>query len=424
MAQSIELQSPQNPDHLDALADMFGKTFSGYWDRVEDSRPNYFGNRNYDWQASKIGLSDGQLVSHFGVWEYQMRIGASLVRMAGIGAVATLKTMRGQGLMMKTATACVDSLRENGYDISLLFGIPNFYHRFGYVVTYPEASFIVQLRDIPESVTDVPYEEYTGDAADLAQFYNKDNATVTGTYVRPTYLHVRNPKLRRCFTFDGGYVWVQHDGDILNVNDCAGPPESVVAVARSIAATDVKPRIRFKFIPRRSPVGEYVQTLTNTYEAHHERTGGPMFKIINIGSLFEKITDELSRRLAESPMRAYSGTLVLADAGEAVRLTVTDGAVTAVEPVKAATDSAAAPADPASDAASPDPGRAADALRAASGADGAVAGGISLVRLVIGDGDPKRVCSQGSIGLSGDAADLVPILFPDQEPSTIQWDRF
>jgi hypothetical protein len=397
MANAIMMQSPERSEHLDALGELFGKTFTRYWDRYEYSRLGYFDASPYDWESSRIGVSAGQIVSHFGVWGFALRIGRSVTRMAGIGAVATLKTMRGQGLMRTTATACVGSLKDAGYDISLLFGIPGFYHRFGYVVTFPEASFTCSTRELPEPDGEISHEPFTGDVTELADCYNRENETVTGTYVRPTYRKARRPDTAYCRRFDDGYVWVARDGDTLVVIDCAGRPETIVSIVRELAYSEVTPAVCFKFLPRRSRLGEYLQTISHSYTADHRATGGPMMKTINLESLSTKIADELSARLENSALAKYDGSLLIADAEEAVALEIRKGRVESVKRT---------------------------AVDEADSFDGAILGGHALVRLIMGAGDPERICRQGGIDLRGSAPHLVPVLFPDQEPSTILWDRF
>ncbi|MBU8913787.1 MAG: hypothetical protein KOO61_07150, partial [Spirochaetales bacterium] len=60
----------------------------------------------------------------------------------------------------------------------------------------------------------------------------------------------------------------------------------------------------------------------------------------------------------------------------------------------------------------------------AAPADGTITAGPAIARLVIGDDDPHRICRQAGITVEGEAGHLLPILFPNEEPSTILWDRF
>ncbi len=394
----MQLISPQPAEHLDVLSDVFARTFSDYWTQREYAKGGYFAESPYDWEASRVGVIDGDVVTHFGVWDFGMRVGGSVVRLAGIGAVATLKSHRGRGLMARTAGDCVRGMDVAGYDMSLLFGIPGFYHRFGYVCAFDQVRTVLKTRDLTPSDEAVEYVLYEGPVSELAEWYNRDNEGVTGTYVRPTYRVNRMPSRFTIYRFEGGYVVGGSDGTTYQVGDCAGDPAAVVEIARQRARAEVCPEIEFVFAPQRSRIGEHLRTLTHRTISDRHRGGGPMMKIVNLVRTLEKIAPELTDRLAASPLHRYRGTIALqGETGALVR--ITDGRVSDIIGID-------------------------DDPSAAAAADATVAAGPHLVRLLVGDGDPRRVCRQAGIELTGDANHLVPVLFPDQEPSTILWDRF
>jgi len=397
----MKLQSPDRAHHARAIKDLFSKAFGDYWDWIDFGTDGYVDGAPYDWGASRIGIVDGEVATHFGVWDFTMRIGSAKARVAGIGAVATRKALSGRGLMTQTASDAIPSLRDAGYDMSLLFGIANYYDRFGYVGTFSEHTFSVSTRDVAPADPPVAFEQFDGNYADLADQYNRENEGVTGTCVRPTFTANRRRKKWQGYTFDGGYIVTDRKDGILGVADCAGPPDRVLDIARQLAMREVAPIIEFTFVPQRSPMGEYLQTIADTYMARVEPNGGPMIKVVNLVSLMEKLIPELSRRLAAGPLTTYSGKLAIHGDDESVTLVIEKGTIAAVEP--------------------------ADADPAVSGdvrTDGAITAGPAIARLVIGDDDPRRICRQAGITLQGDASNLLPILFPNEEPSTILWDRF
>jgi predicted N-acetyltransferase YhbS len=389
----MELQSPDKDRHLDGISDLFAKSFGDYWRWVDDGNDGYLVGAPYDWAASRVGIVDGVLATHFGVWDFTMRIGTGTVRVAGIGAVATHRARRSHGLMSQTAADAVSSLRSAGYDMSLLFGIANYYTRFGYVGTFPEHKVSIATRDLNPADSPVRFEPFDGDYVNFAAQYNQENDGVTGTFVRPTFTTNRRPKRFSAYTFDGGYLVAGRYNDELQVADCAGAPEDVVEVARQLAVREVTGKITFVFVPDKSRMGEYLQTIPHTRTAGFTPNGGPMVKVVNLQSTMEKISLELSLRLGGGALPDYSGKLIVHGDGESVALVIEHGTVAAVEPAQPT-------------------------------ASGSVTAGAPVARLVIGDGDPVRICRQSGIKLEGDARYLVPILFPDQEPSTILWDRF
>jgi predicted acetyltransferase len=136
----LELFAPDPRLHGEELIDLIAKSFGSYFRMRDNCRKGYVLDSHYDWQASRIGLIDGRIVTHYGVWGYDMRIGAACVRVGGIGGVATHAGFRKRGLMAKTVAATIEAMSQVGYDMTVLFGIPDLYHRFGYVRAWPLSS--------------------------------------------------------------------------------------------------------------------------------------------------------------------------------------------------------------------------------------------------------------------------------------------
>ena len=72
--------------HGEELIDLIAKTFGGYFRMRDRCRNGYVLDSHYDWQASRIVLIDEGIVTHYGVWGYDMRIGAACVRAASAGS--------------------------------------------------------------------------------------------------------------------------------------------------------------------------------------------------------------------------------------------------------------------------------------------------------------------------------------------------
>ena len=77
-------------------------------------------------------------IAHLWVIDFQMRIGTAQVRMAGIGDVYTNRQYRMKGYMRHLYEDTLNYMTAEGYDVSMLFGIPNFYTKFGYATSLPD----------------------------------------------------------------------------------------------------------------------------------------------------------------------------------------------------------------------------------------------------------------------------------------------
>ena len=77
-------------------------------------------------------VDDGAVVCSATIHDREMRLGDAWVRMGGIGDVTTKPQFRGRGYARRMLDDTVRFMRTEGYAVSVLFGISNFYHRFGF----------------------------------------------------------------------------------------------------------------------------------------------------------------------------------------------------------------------------------------------------------------------------------------------------
>src|SRR5215218_1088310 len=88
---------------------------------------------------------DGRQVSRVVIVPMLMRIGAAVVRMDGIGGVGTEEEFRNQGYSRRLMETAVQQMQQGDAALSTLFGIHDFYQKFGYETTGPEYSVILPL---------------------------------------------------------------------------------------------------------------------------------------------------------------------------------------------------------------------------------------------------------------------------------------
>ncbi len=131
---SYEVRGPETRREVMALADLYGKAFGQYQRLYDLFLDKHFHQMPREqWRLARaLWAADGSPVAMVRVCDRTMRLGAALVRVAGIGDVCTLPTLRKRGLLRTLFTHVNQFMRDEGYDLSLLFGIPNFYTKFGF----------------------------------------------------------------------------------------------------------------------------------------------------------------------------------------------------------------------------------------------------------------------------------------------------
>ena len=97
-----------------------------------------------------MGLSTNDELSVSSLWlgEYQMRYGISVLRMGGIGGVATDEAYRNRGFAQRIMDESTAWMQDQDFDVAMLFGIRDFYHKFGYATVLPETWIDIEVQDV------------------------------------------------------------------------------------------------------------------------------------------------------------------------------------------------------------------------------------------------------------------------------------
>ncbi len=275
-------------------------------------------------------LIGDQAVCWLTVIDYTMRIGGAAVRMAGLGNVETRREHRKKGYMRVLLGDTVPYMQQEGYDVSMLFGIPDFYYRFGYATCLPIYRATIQTRDAERAAAGAqPLTSHpigAPDLPDVIDLYNRNNALRSGSLIRsaeyfkgftqgtlwntpPEGIAFQDVQGR----FAGYAAW---DGSANVVNvleveavDAAYYPALLGEFARLAMARRCG-HITL-LMPPDHPFGQFAQAFGLEWSVRYPRQSDGMGRILNQSTLFEKLRPELARRAAESPLRGRAASLSL-----------------------------------------------------------------------------------------------------------------
>ena len=268
-----------------------------------------------------LRTEDDEYVSGLGLREYQMRFGSAQLKMGGIDGVGTREEHRNKGYSRRVMEHTIAYMNENGYDVSMLFAIPNFYHKFGYATVIPETYVECDTKDVPATTPTYQIRKFqTEDTPQIVELYSANNAERTGTPLR-TGIGWKEFS-RRAGIVPDPYVVLNDVDEVIGYFVCNSDNTKIDAIDRNCTLFDIGFQDRTIFetivhflahsvnypsaerikcaIPADHPFAIFCRRYgcrTNTYTPK-DHMG--MMQIINQSSTLKKITGELEKRLQRS----------------------------------------------------------------------------------------------------------------------------
>ncbi len=298
----------------------------------------------------ELWIDDETNVAHLYVIDLPMRIGHAEIQMAGIGDVYTRREHRMKGYMRILYDDTVTYMADEGYDVSMLFGIPDFYTKFGYAACLPKCSFTIKTRDAEAAVLEMdasdPRPIEPADMPAVLELYAAENARRTGTLIRTPEQFTRFAKGTHWGVAAESALWENASGEVLaylvwdrrptevrvaelGVSD----PRAFPTLLRFLAEQAVTKRCEAitLHLPPDHAFSEFAQQFGITWEIEYPRYSDGMMRVLNQVSLFQKIAPVLTDRLAARPVAWLPDALSLDTDLGVTTLTFEDGVVSVGE---------------------------------------------------------------------------------------------
>lgn len=287
------------------------------------AEPNVVIDRTVEGKSCLFRLFyEGKPVSRLWVHDLTVRFGESLVRMGGIGGVETEEAYRMRGFARKLMEAANEYMKEQGFDIACLFGIPNFYERWGYITALPEYRLKVPVSNLKGVELKHRVDNYSPDLhrADVLSIYEQNNRNRICSVVRDSKSWSTFARGTDWFVKADVKVFLNENGEVvgyLSLDDLTERTavaevgyktvqvfESMVAFLAQRAERHGHNEVTF-LIPPDHEFAFYLRRLGCSLVQEFPRSGGGMVRVINLGSLLEKLSVELSQRLRKSNLHDF-----------------------------------------------------------------------------------------------------------------------
>ena len=261
-------------------------------------------------------------VARLRILDRQMRMGAAWVRIGAIAGVRVKPGNRGKGWGHELMQGAHKYMADNGYILSVLFGIPDFYHRFGYSNILLSKSLVRVKTAAGESLgTELAVREAKPtDTESLLAVYNAANGGLTGTLARKAVAFSQwfededdwwQEERRIIVTEDKGtpvaYAlgdpeWL-HEGEWnMRAYEIGALPEYTGAgtssLVRALAAEAAERRAEWLTfeMPPDSPQLSVLKPIGFTQEIEYARNQGGMGRIMDLDGLAVALRDSLRDR--------------------------------------------------------------------------------------------------------------------------------
>ena len=381
-------------------------------------------------RSTRVDLKlDGRSVSRLWLSHFTIHIGKALVRMDGVGGVGTDEAFRSKGYCRRVLQSAVETMKQGDGALSMLYGIRDFYPKFGYATAGPD--YLISIGDLDGGSALPPGWKVraivSDDLAVVKELYSKNTRSAVGAALRDAQCGVwkrlekavagtKDDECRVVVGPDGevhGYLWrarwcwyvrnaLEPDnkralvlGEV--VADCAAAADAVLAVARIWAKSEPASR-RVKEVLLACTPGDPVSGAATHQDAvlsaRYSACGASMVRVVNVVRLLEALLPELVSRLNAADVD-FEGSLVLhSDEGDAT-LNIGDGQISVTS--GSSTDSSSLVVSLPQ---------------------------YELGRLCLGAFPPEDILARLPEQPSIEAANLVAVLFPARHPQMYLPDRY
>ncbi|MGE5623641.1 MAG: GNAT family N-acetyltransferase [Methanocella sp.] len=327
----MEVRCLQTRQDKERVAQFVATLFHGrfYWQAYADFRQLLDGDPAFRPEFCRFVEEKGEILAHVLMVRREMTVAGVPLVLGGLGYVGTHPKARRRGLARRLIEQYLEYMAAHGYDLAGLFGIPDYYQRFGFAAAFPVYWTEVAARRLgevrgrgpsPRAVSHIPRRDLPGLASVFASF----EAGRTGAIARsPEYWAWSVKRWRRTLIARGsagdirGYAVVGEAQDgALPVLEIAAEDEyttlALLAASGKAAEQQSLPAVRL-LVPPGHPAARLAYRRLDG--EHHEalpKDRGGQLKVIAPERLGEKLAPALARRVAGSRFGSAAGRVEVA----------------------------------------------------------------------------------------------------------------
>jgi predicted N-acetyltransferase YhbS len=179
------------PTEYTEIYDMVDKAFKGAELPSKIIKVTTIEDANFQKEDLRVVKVDGKIVSAMMIIRRPLRIGTAIVKGAIVAPVATHPDYQGKGYCSNVMRDAVQYMKAQGFDITILWGIPWLYPHYGYSPSMLRSEIVIKPKYI-SPLEKVSYESRALIEADLEKI---------------THIYHSNTAMRTCAELRAPAIW-------------------------------------------------------------------------------------------------------------------------------------------------------------------------------------------------------------------------
>ncbi len=401
---NVVIKGVDSAEELDLAKDLMARVhFPDYYQGLHWLNVCDQGYPEYQRAHNRLLYVDGDLAAALRLFTYTVRIGEARLKMGGFGCVTTAGPLRQKGYAARLMSDCMRYLYKHGYHVSTLFGIADFYHRWGFASVLPEYASMINMREAAMAVAP-PFKRRTmkpGDIQAVQRMHTRNDADTACSVIRlgghmsckwdrwKTAQILTDTKGKVVAYFMGGAGKAEYNVDEVGVLDYNWCP-AVLNACMTLAKDEYATRIRFN-VPPSHPFVRYLLQYNSEHEMHVSRNSNGMMAVVNLDETLECMIPEWESRLCMAAASGYNAEVTLVVQRKPHRIRVHRGAVD---------------------------------VAAMTGANKVSLSPVEVIQLITGARHAEEVLARKRRALNASGVTLLNTLFPKRTPYVWHSDRF
>ena len=248
-------------EEYDELMRLLERSYDKIRELFQDHYPQVWKRENVKINNCFVIKKDGKMLSHVGLMPFDIISDNKIIKVAGIGGVATDPVARGAGYMGTLLKYAITQMKKQGFPISVLWGMRSRYANYGWDYTGSNLITTLTKYDLEKiKPVQVELKKYTeaGHFGKIIETYEKEPLRVNRS--KKTFKLLFERPGQETWITDGNegfaYIVISGAGNERSVLERGGSPQAFLSLCFEIMKKTNSESLRVVSSARHTPITE------------------------------------------------------------------------------------------------------------------------------------------------------------------------